>query len=340
MARVPTNASATPPSAAAGGPIRLGIYLDGRNPEPWRRGWREYWATVLGQVERAEELGLGGVWLSEHHGFEDGYLSQPLVLAAAIAARTTRIRIGTAVLLLPLRRPRAVAEEAALLAALSGGRLELGLGSGYLRNEFAAFGADHAGRFTALEEGARELRTIWAGPGFEPRPADPVPLWLGHGTAVGARRAGRLRAGLLSLDLTLVDPYVEALEEAGGDRREARMAGVLQGIVARDPERTWTTVRPHLAHQWNTYRAKAAASDDRLPPPPLDPERWRRAQGGRPPRFTVYTPDDLLTTLRAYEDTPVEEAFLWLSIAGMPDELVEEHLDLLGEVAHRLRTHR
>ncbi|HEX3910029.1 MAG TPA: LLM class flavin-dependent oxidoreductase [Solirubrobacteraceae bacterium] len=314
--------------------MRLGIYVDARNPQPWRRPWREHYARTLELIERAEALGIGSVWLTEHHGFEDGYLSQPLVLAAAIAARTERMRIGTAVLLLPLRRPRHVAEQAALIDQLSGGRLELGLGAGYLRDEFATFGADHEHRFQALEQGVRELRELWADPEVVPAPEQsPLPLWLGHNTEVGARRAGRLRTGLLSLELELVEPYVQALLEAGGTREEARMGGVLQLVLARDPERMWASVRPHLAAQWDSYRAHTARSEGREPPAPIDPEKWRAGQDGRPPRFSVLSAEELVDRLGEYRDSPVSDVFLWLSIAGMAREAVDEHLELLASVA-------
>lgn len=317
--------------------MRLGIYVDARNPQPWRRPWHEHYEQTLALVEQAEALGVGAVWLTEHHGFADGYLSQPLVLAAAIAARTRRMRIGTAVLLLPLRAIRHVAEQAALIDQLSGGRLELGLGAGYLREEFAAFGADHAERFQALEDGVRELREIWGDAETVPSPAQsPLPLWLGHNTEIGARRAGRLRTGLLSLQLELAEPYLAAFEDAGGRREQARMGGVLQLLLARDPERAWATVRPHLSAQWDSYRAHTARSEGREPPQPIDPDRWREAQDGRRPRFSVLSAQELLERLEEYREAPVSDVFLWLSIAGMPREAVEEHLELLASVAPKV----
>jgi alkanesulfonate monooxygenase SsuD/methylene tetrahydromethanopterin reductase-like flavin-dependent oxidoreductase (luciferase family) len=316
--------------------VRLGVYVDGRNPGAWRVPWADHCARTLELVADAERRGVPSVWLSEHHGFEDGYLSQPLVLAAAIAARTTTIRIGTAVLLLPLRHPRHVAEQAALIDVLSRGRLELGVGSGYLRDEFAAFAAERSERFAALESGVRQLRELWADPATLPPPVQrPVPIWLGHNTAAGARRAGRLGTGLLSLDLSLARTYVEAFQAAGHPERP-RMGGVVQVLLASDPERSWAAVRPHLAAQWNVYRAHEALSDRRPPPPPIDPERWRHGQDGRPPRFSVLTPDELLDRLARYRDTPVTDVLLWGSICGMPEELVEEQLGSMAALAPRL----
>jgi alkanesulfonate monooxygenase SsuD/methylene tetrahydromethanopterin reductase-like flavin-dependent oxidoreductase (luciferase family) len=314
--------------------VRLGIYVDARNPPRWRRPWGELYAETLDLIEHAEDLGIEAVWLTEHHGFEDGYLSQPLLLGAAIASRTERMRIGTAVLLMALRSPRHVAEQAALLDVLSGGRLELGLGAGYLRQEFEAFDVEHARRYELLEDGVRELRELWSDPSFLPAPEQsPLPLWLGHNTPAGARRAGRLRTGLLSLELNLVEPYVSAFEEAGGSADEARMGGVIQAVLAVDPERTWAVVREHLGAQWDSYRAHSGRSEGREPPRPIDPDAWRVSQEGRPARFAVLTADELIERLEPYRETPVSDVFLWLSIAAMPRQTVEEHLELLATVA-------
>src|ERR1700761_8785106 len=108
--------------------LKLGIHSDLRNPPGWRRDWSGHYAAALRRVEAAERLGLDGVWLSEHHLFEDGYLPQPLTFAAAVAVRTTRVRIATAVMLAPLRAPLDLAEQFAIVDILSHGRVELGLG--------------------------------------------------------------------------------------------------------------------------------------------------------------------------------------------------------------------
>jgi len=129
----------------------VGIYLDGRNPPQWARPWPEHYARTLELVERAEALGAASVWLSEHHFFEDGYLPQPLTFAAAIAARTSTIRIGTAVLLAALREPAQLAEEAAIVDILSNGRLDLGIGLGYRVPEYEGFGRPFANRFAQTE---------------------------------------------------------------------------------------------------------------------------------------------------------------------------------------------
>ena len=185
--------------------MRLGLYLDMRNPPRWRRPWADHYARWLELVEEADRLGVDSVWLSEHHFFEDGYLSQPLAFAAAIAARTRRARIGTAVMLPALKHAAQLAEEAALVDVLSNGRLDLGVGAGYRVPEFEAFGADiRSGTTWSRPRVARGARAVGArarrpGPGAGAgavvgrllRPAwRPPRRPAGHGPARGDPRAG------------------------------------------------------------------------------------------------------------------------------------------------------
>src|SRR5689334_6122394 len=123
--------------------MRLGLYYDLRNPGG-ARSWARVYAAALDRIGWADRAGIGAIWVTEHHGFADGYLPAPLTFCAAVAARTRRARIGTAVVVGPLIPPPALAEQAAVVDILSDGRLELGLGAGWREAEFAAFGADYA----------------------------------------------------------------------------------------------------------------------------------------------------------------------------------------------------
>ena len=100
----------------------------------------EVYARGIEQALAAETLGFRNVWLGEHHFSTYGYLSRPLQFATYIAAKTTRLRVGTAVIVVPLHHPLLVAEEIAMLDILSGGRADIGLGRGYQRYEFERFG--------------------------------------------------------------------------------------------------------------------------------------------------------------------------------------------------------
>jgi alkanesulfonate monooxygenase SsuD/methylene tetrahydromethanopterin reductase-like flavin-dependent oxidoreductase (luciferase family) len=311
--------------------VRLGIYFDLRDPPPWRVGWDRVHGRALEAAEEAERLGLESAWLSEHHLFADGYLPQPLVFAAALAARTRRLRIGTAVLLAPLRPAIDIAEQAAVVDQLSGGRLELGLGAGYRVPEFTAFGVDPAERFRLLETRAREIQAAWER--VTPAPFQrPVPLWIGAHGARGAALAGRTGAGLLALNPKLWAPYLAA-RAAAGLEADVRASGPMSFVLADDPERTAALVRPYAEHQWAAYDAYAREGTDA----PLTRLFAARAPGAPPP-VEVLTPAQAADRLRALaERLPVDHVFIWERVAGMPDELAQRHVELLAtELAPRL----
>jgi len=116
----------------------IGTFLLMQSPSA--RPSEEIYARGIEQAQAAESLGFRNVWLGEHHFSTYGYLSRPLQLATYIAAKTTRLRVGTAVIVVPLHHPLLIAEEIAMLDILSGGRADVGLGRGYQRYEFERFG--------------------------------------------------------------------------------------------------------------------------------------------------------------------------------------------------------
>ena len=99
-------------------------------------------AEALEHVQLAEELGFGRVWFAEHHFSNYSLCPSPMIMCAQAAAMTKRVRVGSAVLILPLHTPARVIAEIALVDTLSGGRLDVGVGSGYQQYEFQRLGAD------------------------------------------------------------------------------------------------------------------------------------------------------------------------------------------------------
>lgn len=312
--------------------MRLGVYFDLRNPPEWRQDWSRLYSFALELCEEAERLGADSAWFSEHHLFEDGYLPQPLTFAAAAAARTSRIRIGTAVLIAPLRRAIHLAEEAAVVDILSGGRLDLGLGTGYRQPEFDAYGADAERRYGATDQMVLDLRNTWADGKVMPPPRQsPVPIWLGYGGPQGARRAGRLGAGLLSVHGEQLAPYRSGLLEAGLDPASARMSGPVHAWVSEDPDRDWPLVAKHHAYQWDSYRRYMVEGTGRPQPRPIDPDR-SRANGLRPGMGNLLygTPEEAAKQIREHvRGLPVDTLLFWASLAGMPEDAVVRHVQTL-----------
>lgn len=133
--------------------MRFDLFYEAAVPPRLGLSEAQAYAETLGQIELADRLGYGCAWLVEHH-FLRGYshASKPELLLAAAAARTGRIRLGHAIIPLPLHHPVHVAERIATLDILSGGRLEVGIGRGFSPREYAAFGADMAASRELVEE--------------------------------------------------------------------------------------------------------------------------------------------------------------------------------------------
>ncbi|GAA1145368.1 MULTISPECIES: LLM class flavin-dependent oxidoreductase [Streptomyces violaceusniger group] len=316
--------------------MESGILFDLRNPEAWHRPWADHYARSLEWCEEVDRRGIGGVWFTEHHLFEDGYLPQPLVFAAAAAARTRDCRIGTAVILPNLRRPAQLAEDAAIVDLISGGRLELGVGAGYRVPEYDLFGAEFGRRFGRVEKNIREVRRLWEEGGITPGPIQrPVPVWGGFYGPRGARIAGRLGIGLLHINRAMYEHYEAGLAEGGHDPRTARVSDLLPVILADDPEAVWPRIAPHLVHQMNTYRLGSVEGTDHPAPPLLKVEDFpeKRPEDGSWATLEVLTPEQ--AAVRIHERTrglPVRHLIFWASVAGMPDDLVARHIELVAEL--------
>jgi alkanesulfonate monooxygenase SsuD/methylene tetrahydromethanopterin reductase-like flavin-dependent oxidoreductase (luciferase family) len=310
--------------------VDVGIWFDLRNPPAWHQDPARLAAFTLELCEEAERLDADSLWFSEHHGFEDGYLPQPLTFAAAAAARTRRARIGTGVLVAPLRKTPQLAEEAAIVDIISGGRLELGLGAGYRVPEFELFGADITARYTTLDQQVGELRRLWGAGGLTPAPVQHrLPIWLGYQGQKGARRAGRLGEGLLTVSPASWPHYRDGLIEGGHDPAAARMAGGIQAYVTDDPERDWPLVARHIAYNQDSYRRYMVEGTDSPVPRPVDPERLRAHRpDARPLSYFLFgTPEEVAAAIREYlGDAPVSGIWISGSVAGFPEDVAVRHV--------------
>jgi alkanesulfonate monooxygenase SsuD/methylene tetrahydromethanopterin reductase-like flavin-dependent oxidoreductase (luciferase family) len=147
--------------------MRFGIFsVCDHYPAELPRTSPELYGELLEQAVAAEALGFDSFWVAEHHFHEYGAIPSPPVFLAAAAQRTRRIRLGAAVVVLPFHDPLEVAEEYAMVDMLSGGRLNLGVGSGYLAHEFEGFGIPPAEKQARFDEALEVLLRAWAGERF------------------------------------------------------------------------------------------------------------------------------------------------------------------------------
>lgn len=304
----------------------VGVYFDMRNPGRWRRDPVELYRAFPELCEEVEHVGLDGVWATEHHGFDDDYLPAPLTLLAAAASRTRRVRLGTGVVVAPLHAAAELAEQAAVVDLLSGGRLDLGLGAGYRPPEFDLYGADVRKRYSTNDARARQIRELWESRRVTPAPAqDRVPIWMGYLGPKGARRAGLLGENLLSADARNWEHYRAALVEGGHDPAQGRMGGGIQAWLTDDPEKDWPEVSAHVAEQINSYRLHGRMGHEGLPPfKPVDPDklRARRPRGTTSTDYFVFgSAAEIAEFVRSYTaGAPVDTVYFWAGLPGMSAE--------------------
>jgi alkanesulfonate monooxygenase SsuD/methylene tetrahydromethanopterin reductase-like flavin-dependent oxidoreductase (luciferase family) len=144
--------------------MEFGTFLLMQSPSA--RSSQEIYSRGLEIAQAAETLGFRNVWLAEHHFSTYGYLSRPAQLATYIAAKTSRLRVGTAVIVVPLHHPLVIAEEIATLDLLAGGRLDVGLGRGYQHYEFERFGLELASGRGRWEESVDVILKAFGGQPF------------------------------------------------------------------------------------------------------------------------------------------------------------------------------
>jgi alkanesulfonate monooxygenase SsuD/methylene tetrahydromethanopterin reductase-like flavin-dependent oxidoreductase (luciferase family) len=201
------------------------------------------YADTLTLFAAAEQLGFDAAWVAQHHFKERaGRLPSPFPFLAAASQRTTRLRLGTAVVLLPLEEPLRVAEDAAVVDALSGGRLELGIGVGGDPDEFEAFGRQLETRHAATATAVDLLRRAFCGAPLGSRGQQlepPAPdlagrLWQGVMSATSAQNVAAQGLGLMlarsapqagrttdELQLPLVEAYLRAWNDPAAPPRIA-----------------------------------------------------------------------------------------------------------------------
>ena len=318
--------------------MEVGLFFSFRNPAPFARRWSGVYRNTLDQVVAAEERGFDAVWLGEHHFTDDGFSSSPLTVAAAVAARTQRVQIGTYVLLLPLYDPVRLAEEAATVDILSDGRLVLGLGLGYRPEEYDVLGIPHAERGARMEEGLEILLRAFAenefsfegrfhrytrvamSPKSESR-ARPRIL-IGGSSEAMLRRAARLGCDGLALQPppALHRRYLELLEEYGRDASEARYHPMVLGFVGETDDIAWDIAQRHANFERDQYN------------------RWWRSAGvpalfpnGAREDFVIGSPARWLEAVPAFlgagEGVPCHHLVVQLTTSGMEHRLAMDAIE-------------
>lgn len=260
--------------------LRFGILWPFRNPEHARVPWEQLYRTHLDLIVDSEALGYDDAWLTEHHFVDDGYSPSLLPIAAAVAARTSRIRIGTFLVLLPMHNPVRIAEDTATVDLISNGRFELGVGLGYRREEFSNQGISHTERGARLQEGIDIVQRLLRGdtvtidgkfsklngiqivPPALQRPHPP--LWLGAIAPKAIERAAKMGFHFQAVGSALLDKaYDAALMKYGRNPADFNIAQLRAVFVAPSREQAWEQAAKGLHYMASCYAKWFAEANDK-----------------------------------------------------------------------------
>ena len=273
----------------------------------------DLYAAALEMVEWADTRGCLSVAISEHHASEDGYLPSPLVMAAAMAARTSNVNFMIAALLLLMYDPIKLAEDLNVLDHLSRGRITPIIGLGYRPEEFAMFGIDPAERGAEMEERLELLQralagetVTWRGRTATVRPGPytdgGMRLSYGGGSPAAAKRAARFGLDFIGeADRPeLADIYAAEAERVGrtpGACLVPSAATPSSVFVAEDVDEAWATIGPHLLHDAQTYGAWLEGNHDAVTRSRATTVDELRAENGN---YRIVTPDEAVEMVRTH----------------------------------------
>ena len=325
--------------------MRFALTTDFRNPPGSGKSSARVYSEIIEAMVFAESLGFDGAYVFEHHFTDDDYVSSPLIAATAIAARTTRMRVGPDIAILPLYNPVKAAEDGAVLDLISNGRLDFGVGLGYRPVEYAGHGVDMQRKGSRANEALQIIRALWQGETvtfhgehfhidgarLSPRPVQQPnpPIWVGGFSKAAARRAARYGDGYIGpTNKTMYEMYLAELRAAGKDPAGARlMGGDLWLIVSEDPDRTFATYAPHLMYWFNSYSKWFEGTDTQPWPPIKNPEQLRSRH-----LVNVVTPDAATVIIKQrIGEVPIEMYTMMLSPPGIAMNVVMETIELFAK---------
>jgi len=333
--------------------MKFGIgYYSLQSPSHNPREHKDLYSEMLEEIVAAEDLGFESAWLTEHHLLDDGYCPSLLVTAAAIAARTKKVRIGTGIYLMPLHDPIRTAEDAAVVDLISNGRLILGLGLGYRQEEFDVFGRSLKERKGRMEESIEILNKSWSEGKFSfngryynyedinvtPKPVqEPIPIWIGAFSEPAIKRAASMNAplfiaaiGVIPIIKYLIDMHRGFLKEFGFNADNVEQPVVREVYVSRDGrEKAWERIKDNI-----TYTAKGYASwgsfvdrEGNLISDPSDPSINDICLE----QSIVGSPEECIETINQYKDViPMDPLICRFKFPGLSHKEVMESMKLFA----------
>ena len=306
-----------------------------------------YYREALEEVVRGEELGFDSVWMEEHHSVVNHYWPSPLPVLAGFATRTSRVTLGTDILVAAFYHPVRLAEDIALLDVMSGGRVVLGAAIGYKPDEFTLYGVELEKRGARFEEQLAIVKGLWTQDTFsfrgkyyqvegklEPKPiAKPhPPIWIGGWGEITLRRAATLADNWIPGPTAELPRLLEGKKQLLANRRAAGLTApvsewpLTRDVIIADTDREarelaerhiMVSYRKEYAGGWRHPFINASIATD------LDTMKKDR--------FLIGSPEQVIKDLRPFvEQYGMTHLICRLFFPGMPHRHIMRELELIA----------
>ena len=306
-----------------------------------------FYRDALEEVLRGEELGFDSVWMEEHHSVANHYWPSPLPVLAGFATRTSRVTLGTDILVAPFYHPVRLAEDIALLDVMSGGRVVLGVAIGYKPDEFALYGAELPKRGARFEEQLAIVKGLWTQETFsfrgtyyrvegklEPKPMTKPrpPIWIGGWGEITLRRAATLGDNWIPGPTAELPRLLEGKRQFLANRRAAGLTAPIdewpltRDVIIADTGREARELAER--HIMVSYRKEYAGGWRH---PFIDASIATDLDTVKKDRFVIGSPDQVIADLRPFvEQYGMTHLICRLFFPGMPHRHIMRELELIA----------
>jgi alkanesulfonate monooxygenase SsuD/methylene tetrahydromethanopterin reductase-like flavin-dependent oxidoreductase (luciferase family) len=306
-----------------------------------------YYRDAIEEVVRGEDLGFDSVWMEEHHSVVDHYWPSPIPVLAGFATRTSRVTLGTDILVAPFYHPVRLAEDFALLDVMSGGRVVLGAAIGYKPDEFALYGADLARRGARFEEQLVIVKGLWTQESFsfkgahyqlegklEPRPVSRPhpPIWIGGWGELTLGRAATLADNWIPGPTADLARLLQGKRQFLANRSVAGLTAPItewpltRDVIVADTEREARELAER--HIMVSYRKEYAGGWKH---PFIDASIATDLDTVKRDRFLIGGPEQVIHDLRPFvEQYGATHLICRLFFPGMPHRHIMRELELIA----------
>lgn len=321
-------------------PLKMGLYLNAQQADS--ADPTQMVADLVQQTELARDLGFDSIWGGEHHVTQGAHYLPLLPLLFRLSAHSGDMELGTNLVLLPLHNPVGIAEQAALLDIMCGGRFTLGVGLGYRPEEFAAFGVPMKERVGRMVEGIELIRRLWTEDEvthhgrylsfdnltISPKPAQrPRPLiMVGAQVDKSVARAAKVADGWLAVPLPTMDELRAHVALVRSVNMEAPCFRLLEVSCGATNAAAVTRAAPYLLEKYAAYASWGL--EGLTLDPAAQPEDQFRALAAN--RFVVGDPAEVVDGLVSQWEAGISHVTMRISWPGMPQKEILAGIELLG----------